>query len=103
MRIIVYTHRMRMTVLYRKNSEQARPVYEFLEMFSRRYPGKRVQELDIDTREGSSEAVLYGVISYPAMIITAYDGRVIGFWQGMPLPLIDEVAAMLLDQQGVTA
>ncbi len=93
---------MRLTVLYREKSEQARPIEEFLEMFSRRYPGKSIKTMDIDTREGASEAILYDIVRYPAMIVTAFDGRVISLWQGLPLPLIDEVAITLLEQQGAT-
>jgi hypothetical protein len=93
---------MVLVALYRKNSEQERPVIEFLEMLSRRYPGKKIVELDIDTREGATEATLYGVMQYPAMLVTANDGRVMGMWEGLPLPLIDEVAGLLLEHQGVT-
>ncbi|MFT4532362.1 MAG: hypothetical protein ACI9T8_000382 [Candidatus Saccharimonadales bacterium] len=93
---------MRLVVIYRVRSDRARAVSEFIETLNRRYPGKTLHELDIDTREGAAEAALYGVMDYPAFIATAYDGRVVSMWQGMPLPLIDEVAAMLLDQQTVT-
>ena len=94
---------MKLCIIYRKNSEQYRPVYEFVEMLSRRYPGKNIVELDIDTREGASEASLYDVVSYPAMIVTSFDGRIMGMWQGQPLPLIDEVVGLLLEQQGTAA
>ena len=94
-----YTFCMRLVALYRTNSEQARPMYEFIEMFRRRYPDKVIQELDIDTRDGAAEAVLYGVTQYPAIIATAFDGRIVGFWQGLPLPLIDEVAGAVVELQ----
>ena len=93
---------MRLVVLYRKNSEQYRPVYEFTEMMRRRYPDKKLEEKDIDSREGAAEATIYGVMSYPAIIITAYDGRVIEMWQGLPMPLIDQVAGMMLETQSTT-
>ncbi len=93
---------MRLVALYRTNSEQARPMYEFIEMFRRRYPDKQVQELDLDTRDGAAEATLYGVTQYPAIIATAVDGRVLGLWEGLPLPLIDEVAGTVVEYQGVT-
>lgn len=90
---------MRLVALYRTNSEQARPVYEFIEMMRRRYPDKIIVELDIETREGAAEASLYGVMQYPAIIATAFDGRVLGMWEGIPLPLIDEVAGMVIELQ----
>jgi predicted P-loop ATPase len=91
---------MVLVVLYRKNSEQYRPVYEFLEMLRRRYPGKPVVELDIDTRDGAAEATLYGVVQYPALIVRSLDGHVQGMWEGEPLPLLDEVAGLMLELQG---
>ncbi len=93
---------MRLVVLYRKNSEQYRPVYEFIEMMSRRHPDKHVHELDIDTRDGAADAVLYGVTQYPALVMTAFNGTVIEMWQGLPMPLIDQVAGMLVEQQTVS-
>ena len=91
---------MVLVALYRKNSEQYRPVYEFLEMLRRRYPGKPIVELDIDTRDGAAEAILYDVMQYPALIVRSLDGHVQGMWEGEPLPLIDEVAGLMLEQQG---
>jgi hypothetical protein len=91
---------MVLVALYRKNSEQERPVYEFLEMLRRRYPGKPVVELDIDTRDGAAEANLYGVMQYPALLVRSLDGHIQGMWEGVPLPLIDEVAGLMLEQQG---
>ncbi len=92
---------MRLTVLYRERSEHARIVDEFIEMLGRRYPGRSATKLDIDTREGAAEASLYGVVQYPAILVTSLDGRVMQQWEGLPLPMIDEVAAMILDQQPV--
>jgi hypothetical protein len=88
---------MVLIALYRQNSEQARPVYEFLEILKRRYPGRPIVELDIDTREGAAEASLYDVVRYPALLVRSLDGRIQGIWEGEPLPLIDEVAGLLLE------
>jgi hypothetical protein len=91
---------MVLVALYRKNSEQERPVIEFIEMLRRRYPGKPVIKLDINTRAGAAEATLYGIVQYPALIVKSIDGHIQGMWEGQPLPLIDEVAGMMLEQQG---
>lgn len=88
---------MVLVALYRFNSEQARPVSEFLEMLRRRYPGRAVVELDIETRDGAAEATLYGVVQYPALIVRSLDGHIQGMWEGDSLPLIDEVAGLLLE------
>lgn len=91
---------MRLVAIYRKNSEQARPVEDFKELLRRRYPDKKLTELELETREGATEASLYGVTQYPALIVTGQDGVMLGMWEGLPLPLIDEVAGLLIEQQG---
>lgn len=77
-------------------------MYEFIEMMRRRYPDKAIEEFDLDTRDGAAEASLYGVTQYPAIIATAVDGRVLGMWEGLPLPLIDEVAGAVIDYHSVS-
>jgi hypothetical protein len=93
---------MRLTIIYRDNSEHARPVTDFLEMLRRRYPDKKPEILDIDTRIGASMATLHGISQYPALIVTSFEGRVLQQWEGLPMPLIDEVAGMMLETQGAT-
>lgn len=93
---------MRIVVIYREKSDHARSIYEFKETMRRRYPDKKIDELEIDSRVGAAEAMLYGIVQYPAIIATAYDGRILGIWEGLPLPLIDQVAGMMLEQQSVT-
>ena len=86
---------MRLTILYRENSDHARAVLEFIEMLSRHYPDRRAAVMDIDTREGAAEATLYGVTQYPALVLTSYEGRVVQLWEGLPLPIIDQVGSMI--------
>lgn len=93
---------MRLVVLYRKRSDHARSAYEFIEMMRRRYPDKKVIEMDLDTREGAAEASLYGIMRYPAIITTGDDGRILGSWEGLPLPMIDEVVGSILEVQPTT-
>ena len=88
---------MRVVAIYRKRSDHARAVSEFIEMLSRRYPGKKIVELDIETREGAAEASLYSIMQYPALLATSNNGSVLGSWEGVPLPLIDEVASLMLE------
>ncbi len=93
---------MRLLILYRDKSDHSRDISEFVEMLRRRYPGKSATLEDIDTKEGAADAVLHGVVKYPALIITSYEGRVMQQWEGLPLPTIDEVASLLVVQQGAT-
>jgi hypothetical protein len=93
---------MRLTIIYREFSDHARSVQEFVEMLRRRYPDKKPELLDIDTRDGAAEASMRGIMSYPAIVVSSYDGRSMQQWEGLPLPLIDEVASMLLVEQSVS-
>lgn len=88
---------MRLTILYKENSDHTRDVLEFVEMLRRRYPGKKAELLDVETRAGATEASLHSVSQYPALIITSYEGRVMQMWEGLPLPVIDEVGGQLTD------
>ena len=90
---------MKLTIIYRDNSDHARAVYEFVEMLRRKYPGKTARLLDIDTREGAAEASLRGVMQYPALVLTTYEGRVDEMWQGLPMPTIDTVGSRIKEEQ----
>ncbi len=86
---------MKVLVLYRPNSEYARAVEEFIHDFQGRNPGYTLDVQSIDTRDGAALASLYDIMSYPAMLALRNDGYIQIAWQGMPLPLIDEVAAYI--------
>lgn len=88
---------MRLMILYRQNSDHARDVTDFVEVLRRRYPGKKAELLDIETRAGATEASLHDIMQYPALIVTSYEGRVMRQWEGLPLPIVDEVGGMLTD------
>jgi len=88
---------MRIVIIYRENSEHARPVIEFKENMRRRYPEKNIEELEIDSKAGATEASLYGIVQYPAIIVSAHEGNVLGQWEGLPLPLVDEVAGAAVE------
>lgn len=84
---------MRVLILYRPTSEHARTIQEFVREFQRREPARRVELMNLDTREGAAIATLYDVMQYPAILATTDDGQMLQWWQGEPLPLMNEVAA----------
>jgi len=51
-----------------------------------------LETMDIDSRDGAEMAKLYGVTQYPAIIAMASDGQMQKMWQGLPLPLINEIS-----------
>lgn len=82
-----------MLILYRPNSEHETDVESFVRDFQRRYEaGRKVELVSINTREGASMAILYDVVAYPAILVLGDDGSLVNFWQGLPLPLMDDVA-----------
>ncbi len=80
-------------MLYRPKSEHARSVEEYVREFERREASRKVELLDIDSKEGTSLADLYAIVDQPAILVLANDGQLVQMWVGPQLPLMDEVAA----------
>lgn len=89
---------MKAVVLYRSKSEHGRAVEQYAREFERR-TDRKLDLQEIDTREGAAVAELYDITQYPAIIATADDGQLQKIWLGEQLPLIDEVAGYILQQQ----
>jgi len=88
---------MKVVVLYRSKSEHGTPVEEYIREFERR-TSRKLETVEIDTKEGWSLAELYGITRYPAIIATSDDGKLQNMWQGEPLPLINEVMGYAIEQ-----
>ena len=88
---------MKVCVLYRPNAEYSRQVEEFAHDFEKRM-GKHLDLVDIDSKDGIAFASLYDVNDHPAIVATANDGQILRSWEGPILPLMDEVAFYLQDQ-----
>lgn len=85
---------MKVTILYRPNSEWARTVETYAADFERQR-GKKLDLVSLDTPEGADMARLYDATSYPAVIALRENGEMLNMWQGEHLPLMNEVAAYL--------
>jgi hypothetical protein len=83
---------MKLIVLYRPNSEHASVAEAYMRDFARAHPERKVEALNIDTREGAEKAEVYDIVQYPALLAVKDDGAIVKFWQGEPLPLMNEVA-----------
>lgn len=83
---------MKVVILYRPNSEGSRTVEEFAEEFARRYVDRKLELVNVDTRDGSATATLYDVMKCPAVLALADDGQVLHEWQGDSMPLMNEVS-----------
>jgi hypothetical protein len=82
---------MKVLVLYRPESDHGRTVDEFVNNFHDSSVGGRLEVVNIDTREGISTATLYDVTRYPAVLVVRDDGALQHSWQGVDLPLVNEV------------
>ena len=83
---------MKIIILYRPNSEFARPVEEFAHDIERQQ-NVTPELISIDTREGANMAVTYDITDYPAILATRESGEMLQMWIGPTLPLMNEVAA----------
>lgn len=89
-----YAKPMKLLIFYRPNAEYATDVEAFVRDFQRQFleSGKKVELVSIDSREGVSQASLYGIMQFPAILAVANDGSMLNSWLGMPLPLMNDVA-----------
>lgn len=83
---------MKIVILYRPNSEFARPVEEFAHDIERQQNVKP-ELVSIDTREGALMGETYDITDYPAILATRESGEMLQMWIGPTLPLMNEVAA----------
>lgn len=85
-----------MLILYRPNTEHEREVETFVRDFQREHnPGKRLELLSMNTRDGVATASIYDILQFPAVLALADDGSVLQSWVGLPLPLMNDVAGYM--------
>ena len=82
---------MKAVVLYRPESDHAREVEEYVTNMQRQR-NMTIEQASLETREGAELAKLYGIVTYPALLITQDTGELLKYWEGMPFPLMNEVA-----------
>lgn len=80
----------KVTIVYKPQSEHARDVEDYMRDFYRR-TGSQLDTLNPETRDGASFCRVYDVVEYPSVLAISDDGRLLGFWRGLPLPTISEL------------
>jgi hypothetical protein len=92
---------MKLLVIYRPNSETARGVETFVRDFQHFHEGigKRLEVLNVDSRDGAAMMSLYDIMQHPALLVLSDDGQVVHYWAGETLPLMDEVASYFYTAQ----
>lgn len=88
---------MKVLVLYRPNSEFARPTETFVHDFEHQHEAlaSAVELIDIDSRNGAATASVYDVVVHPTILVVANDGQLIKSWE-RTFPLLDELSGYLV-------
>jgi hypothetical protein len=82
---------MKALVVYRDNSEHARPVIEFMRDFEHQ-TGHALETVDPDTRDGIFFCQTHDIMQYPTIVAVDDQGKLLQKWSGLPLPRIMEVS-----------
>lgn len=82
---------MKVVVVYKPDSEHARVVTDWLRDFERQ-TGKKLEEIDPESRSGASLCRAYDIVEYPTLLAVDDNGQMQNMWRGTMLPTISEVS-----------
>lgn len=82
---------MRLVVIYKEESDHARPVLDYLRDFKRQ-TGHDLETMNPDTPEGADFCRVYDIVEYPTMLAISDSGQLQNMWRGLPLPTISEAS-----------
>ena len=82
---------MKVVVVYKRESDHARAVMDWLRDFQRQ-TGKEIEEVNPDSRDGASFCRTYDIVEYPTFIAVDDEGHIQNVWRGVMLPTISEVS-----------
>ena len=85
---------MKITIVYREESDHAREVFDFLHDFEKR-TGQTIEEINPDSPRNEFFIQAYDIVEYPTILALTDEGEVLNQWRGRPLPMIDEVSYYL--------
>lgn len=85
---------MKITIVYREESDHAREVFDFLHDFEKR-TGQTIEEINPDSPRNEFFIRAYDIVEYPTILALTDEGEVLNQWRGRPLPMIDEVSYYL--------
>lgn len=82
---------MKVVVIYKKESDHAREVLDYLRDFTRQ-TSHELETMDPDTPDGADFCRAYDIVEYPTMVALSDNGSLQNMWRGRPLPTISEVS-----------
>lgn len=88
---------MKVVVLYRPVSEHATSVEQYAREFEQR-TSRKLELMDVDSKEGTALAELYDVVRYPCFLAITDAGVLQKVWMDETLPLIDEVTGYIIER-----
>jgi hypothetical protein len=88
---------MHVVALYHPKSDHEGTVLDYIRDYSMHSSGKTIESLSLETSKGAHMAELYDITSYPAILALNDDGQLQHLWQGLPLPLMNEIDAYSQD------
>ena len=88
---------MKVVVLYHPQSDHGRLVEEYAHDYERSRD-RKLELVSLETRDGAYTANLYDITRYPAFVALSDEGILLNHWEGMPLPLMNEVDAYTTPQ-----
>lgn len=85
---------MRVVVVYKTASEEARTVEDYLRDIARQ-TSHELETLDPESKDGIGFCEAYDIVRYPTIVALSDDGQMQNMWVGLPLPTISEVSYYL--------
>lgn len=82
---------MKVTVVYKEESDHARTVIDFIRDYQRQ-TGRDLEVIDPDSPDGAQFCRTYDIVEYPSIVATSDGGVLQNLWRGLPLPLINELS-----------
>lgn len=82
---------MRIVILYHPQSDHIGLVDGYVQDF-KRFKGRDIERISLETVEGADMAKLYDIVRYPALLVIGPEGSLIQQWQGTLLPLMDQLS-----------
>lgn len=70
---------MKVVILYKPGSEHDSPVEAYVREFERR-TSKKLELINVESREGISSAGVYDIVQFPAMVAVRDSGELIESW-----------------------
>lgn len=82
---------MRVVVLYKEQTDDAREVIDYLRDFQHQ-TGHELETMDPETPDGVMFCKAYDILEFPTILALSDDGQLQNMWKGTPLPTISEVS-----------